>query len=123
MSYNATIPVKDQTAIYGTLSLRGRGLLVNMPREGNILVDDNEWTDNNVIDPEDFIGVAVAGFHYERPKWALRFNFWYTTDSVDDSTLPPDQDPENSGGTVTFEELREDDGVTWSKPTNITTQI
>lgn len=103
LNHNATIPLKGETAIYGTLILRARGFLVDMPREGNTFVDDNEWTENNVLDPEGFAGQIYAGFHYERPKWALRFNFWITTDTVDTDALALGQDAENTGGTITFE--------------------
>lgn len=103
LNYHPTIPLKGQTAIYGTLSIRARGFVVDMPREGNTFVDDDEWTENNVLDPEGFSGQVYAGFHYERPKWALRFNLWFTTDSVDVDTLPTEQDAENKGGTITYE--------------------
>jgi len=45
----------------------------------------------------------MVGFHYERPKWALRFNFWFTTDTVDADSLAGNEDPENRGGTITFD--------------------
>ena len=103
LHFNATIPNNDQTAIYGTFALRATGFLVDMMREGNTFVDDNPWTENNVLDPENVIGQAFIGFNYERPKWALRFNFWFTTDTVDEDSLAGDEDPDNRGGTITIE--------------------
>jgi hypothetical protein len=103
LHFNATIPDKDQTAMYGTFVVRATGFVVDMFREGNTFVDDNPWTENNVLDPNDVIGQLVVGFHYERPKWALRFNFWFTSDTVDPDLLPADEDPENRGGTITYE--------------------
>jgi lipid A 3-O-deacylase len=103
LHYNATIPADDGTAIYGTVVVRATSFLVDMLREGNTFVDDNEWTDNNTVEPEDVIGQVIVGFHYERPKWALRFTFWASTDTVDPDTLVGDEDPENKGGTITYE--------------------
>jgi hypothetical protein len=103
LHYNATIPVDNETAIYGTLVVRATGFLVNMLRHGNTFVDDNPWTENNVLDPEDFVAQVLVGFNYERPKWALRLNFWFTSDSVDPDSLAANEDPENGGGTITFD--------------------
>ena len=103
LHFNATTLDNNQTAIYGTFIVRATGFLVDMLRDGNTFVDDNEWTENNTLDPEDFIAQAMVGFHYERPKWALRFNFWFTTDTVDADSLAGNEDPENRGGTITFD--------------------
>jgi len=103
LSYHAMLPAKDESLFYGTLIVRGTGFLVDMLREGNTFVDDNEWTENNILDPKDFTAQVYAGIHYERRSWALRFNFWYGSGTVDTDVLPPEQDPENSGGTIVYE--------------------
>ena len=103
LHYNATIPLKDATAIYASIVVRATGLAVNMPREGNNFTSSNEWTENNTIEPEDFVGQVFFGLNFERPKWAFRLNFWLTSDSVKPESLQPGEDPENKGGTITFE--------------------
>ena len=103
LQYNAVIPERDQTAIYGSIIVRTTGLLVNMPMEGNTFVDDNPWTELNTIEAEDFVSRVFVGFNYERPKWALRFHAWWSTDSVKRETLLMAEDPQNNAGTITFE--------------------
>jgi len=103
LHYHAMLPAKEESFFYGTLIVRGTGFAVHMLREGNTFVDDNEWTENNVLEPKDFTAQVFAGIHYERQKWALRFNFWYGSDSVETDVLPAEQDPENTGGTITYE--------------------
>ncbi len=104
MRHNATIPRQDgQTEIYGTLALRAWAWGVFLPLEGNILVDDNEWTDNNTIDPENVIGQAMVGFHYVRPKWGLHATWHFATDNIDEDSLAEGVDVENNFGFLIFE--------------------
>ena len=103
LHYNATIPLQDTTAIYASIVARASGLAVNMTKKGNNFTSSNEWTENNTIEPEDFVGQLFVGLNFERPKWAFRLHFWFTSDSVKQESLLPDEDPENKGGTITFE--------------------
>jgi lipid A 3-O-deacylase len=103
LNFDASIPNAGRTAIYGSLVVRATRFLVAMPREGNNFTDSNEWTENNVLEPKDFIGQIFLGFNYERPTWAGRFTLWYGTDSVETDSLAEGQDPENRGGTLTIE--------------------
>ena len=103
LNYLAVIPERNQTAIYGSIIVRTTGLLVNMPMEGNTFIDDNPWTELNTIEAEDFVSQVFVGLNFERPKWALRFNVWFSTDSVKSETLQTTEDAENNAGTITFE--------------------
>jgi hypothetical protein len=104
MAFDATLPRKDNQAdIYGTLTVRAWAWAVFMPLEGNTFVDDNEWTENNTIEPENVIGQAIVGFHYVKPKWGLHATWTFATDNVDEDSLRPGIEVENSFGTLMFE--------------------
>lgn len=104
MAYDATLPRQDgQTEIYGTLAIRAWAWAVFMPLEGNTFVDDNEWTENNTIEPENVIGQVIFGFHYVRPKWGLHATWTFATDNVDEDSLTPGAEVENNFGTMMFE--------------------
>lgn len=104
MAYDATLPRQDgQTEVYGTLAVRAWAWAVFMPLEGNTFVDDNEWTENNSIEPENLIGQAIVGLHYVRPKSGLHATWTLATDNVDEDSLAPDVEVENNFGTLMFE--------------------
>jgi len=103
LHYQASLPSGSRTAFYVSLIARGTGLAVNMPHEGNTFVDDNPWTELNTIESEDFVAQGFLVLNLEYPKWALRMSFWKTTDTVKKEFLAPGEDPENEGGTITFE--------------------
>ena len=104
MAYDATIPREDvRTEIYGSAVVRATGLAVFMPLEGNILVSDNEWTDNNTIDPENFLGQVILGFHIVRPGWGIHVTWFLTTDTVDRDSLSADEDPTADFSTLMIE--------------------
>jgi lipid A 3-O-deacylase len=103
LHYDATLPDSRRTIVYGSIAIRATGIGLIMLRDGNTFVDDNEWTENNVIDPKDVVGAVVAGFHYVRPKWGLHLNWWLSGDTVDDATLPVDQDAAQDFSTFVIE--------------------
>jgi hypothetical protein len=102
MTYDATLGREDgRTEIYGTIAARMWAWAVFMPLEGNVLVSNNEWTDNNTIEPENVIGQAIIGFHLVKPRWGLHLNWTFATDNVDEDSVP--QSVENNFGMITFE--------------------
>jgi hypothetical protein len=103
LHYNATIPIDDGTAIYGSIILRATGFLVRLPIEGNNFTDNNPWTELNTIEPKDFNSQVIVGLNFERPKWAFRFVVWFASDSVNPDSLLANEDPDNKGGTITIE--------------------
>lgn len=103
MTYDATLGRADGRAeIYGTVAARVWAWALFMPLEGNYLVSDNEWTDNNTIDPENVIGQAIVGFHIVKPRWGLHFSWTFATDNVDEDTVA-DGTVENNYGMITFD--------------------
>jgi hypothetical protein len=104
MAYDATLPRADgRSEFYGTLALRAWAWAVFMPLEGNTFVNDNEWTDNNVIEPENVIGQAIVGVHYVRPKFGVHLTWVFMTDNVDENSLAPGTEVESSFGMLLFE--------------------
>ena len=102
MAYDATLGRADGRAeIYATLAARVWAWALFMPLEGNMLVSDNEWTDNNVIDPKQVVGQAVVGFHIVNPRWGLHFSFTFQTDNVEPESLG--SPVENDFGMITFD--------------------
>lgn len=97
LAYDATLPRQDdRTEFYGTLEIRAWAWAVFMPLEGNTFVNDNEWTDNNTLEPEKLIGQAIFGIHYVRPKWGVHGTWTLATDNVDEDSLAPGISVENS---------------------------
>jgi hypothetical protein len=104
MAYDATLPRQDGRAeIYGTLVLRAWAWALNMPLEGNTFASDNEWTDNNTLEPEKLVGQAIFGIHYVGPKWGAHLTLTFATDNVDEDSLPPGSDVDNNFGAVMIE--------------------
>jgi lipid A 3-O-deacylase len=103
LHYDATLPDSRRTLVYGSIIVRASGFAVMMARDGNILVNNNEWTDANVIDPKDVVGAVVVGFHFVRPEWGLHFNYWLGTDTVDDENFAVPDDPSNDFSTFVVE--------------------
>ena len=101
--HDATLPDDRRTLVYGSLAVRATGYAFFMPRDGNTLVDDNPWTERNVLDPERYVGQVTLGFHLVRPRWGLHLNWWITTDTVDVANLAPGEDPSNDFGMITLE--------------------
>ncbi len=103
MTYDATKGREDGRAeIYGTVAVRLWAWALMMPLEGNYLVSGNEWTDNNVIDPEHVVGQGIVGFHFVKPRWGLHFSWTFATDNVDSDTVM-DGNVGNDFGMITFE--------------------
>lgn len=89
---------------YLSLAARTTGIAHALPRDGNLFRNDNEWTENNTVDPKRWVHQLLIGLHHERPRWGVHLHFWYSGDTVkDDDRLFPTEDPQNNFGTVTFE--------------------
>ena len=104
MSYDATIDDGDGRYFYGTLALRATGFAHAMFFDGNVLADDDQWTEQHTIESEDGIGSIVLGVSYIRPTWGIHFNFWFTTDThVPGTTVAGAEDTTNDFGTIMYE--------------------
>ena len=86
LPYDASLPQSSRRSeFYVSLVARARAWALFMPLDGNILVSGNEWTDNNTIDPERYVGQGIVGIHYVRPSWGAHINWTFNTDTVDTS--------------------------------------
>jgi lipid A 3-O-deacylase len=83
MVYAASLPQPARRNLYASVALSATRLFVDLPRDGNILVDGNEWTESNTIQPAEWVGQLVLGLHIERQVWAARLTYWLTTDTFD----------------------------------------
>lgn len=103
LDYDPRASRPEAASTYASLVLRGTEFVHVLPRDGNLLRDDNRWTENNTIEPESEVGQVVLGLHYERPHWGVHLNFWYSTDTVRESSLAAAEDPRNNFGTLAVE--------------------
>lgn len=103
LDYDARIQAPGKSYFYASMIVRATGLLFALPRHGNLLRTDNEWTDDERIDPENLFGQLLLGLHYERPNWGLHFTYNLATDSVDRESGPEIEDKSNSFGILVGE--------------------
>jgi len=104
IEFDAALREPGQHYTYLSVTSRTTGIAFSIPRDGNLLRNGNEWTENNVIDPEPWVHQFVVGLHHERSRWGVHLAFWYSSDTVkDDRRLFPTEDPQNSFGTITVD--------------------
>ena len=98
MHYVATLqPANPQAgSLYATLALRGSAFA------HNIFLDGNTFRDSHSVDKEPLVGLAVAGFHYERKNWGIHFNIVASSDDVDTDDAP-DAEGRERLGSITIE--------------------
>jgi len=100
---DARLSRAGQTYFYSSLIVRGTGFLFAMPREGNLLRRNNEWTRDNVLNPRDFVGQLVFGVHMERQNWGLHANLFLTTETVKKINGTTVKDPRNNYISINYE--------------------
>ena len=100
---DARLSRPGQTYLYSSLIVRGRAFLFAMPRDGNLLRRNNEWSEDNVLDPRDVIGELILGFHLERASWGAHLNFAFTTDTVKNADDTAVANPKNNYASLNFE--------------------
>ena len=103
MDYDARIQAPGESYFYVSAIVRATGLLFALPRHGNLLRNDNRWTDNERIDVNNLLGQLVLGLHYERDRWGLHFTVNLGTDTVEPETGPDLEDPSNNFGILMAE--------------------
>ncbi|MDT8388070.1 MAG: lipid A deacylase LpxR family protein [Thiogranum sp.] len=81
MNYKGMLESPDpkRSSLYGSLVLRGTGVA------HDIFLDGNTFRDSHSVDKKTFVGLAIAGLHYERENWSASFNLMFPTDTVDTS--------------------------------------
>lgn len=103
MDYDARLQNPGQSYFYISAIVRATGLLFALPRHGNLLRNDNNWTDNEQIDVNNLLGQLVLGLHYERERWGLHFTVNLGTNTVEPGTLSDREDPSNNFGILMTE--------------------
>jgi lipid A 3-O-deacylase len=104
MSYDATIDNGDGRYFYGSVIVRAAGFAHATYLDGNLLIDDDDWTENHTIEPKDGIGSVIVGLHYLRPRWGIHFNIWLTSDTHESETIAPNaKDNTNDFSTLMVE--------------------
>lgn len=100
---DATIRTEGATYLYGTLIVRGTGTAYNMMYDGNLIRDDNEWTEQNTIDPKTWTGHTIIGVHYTTSTWGAHLTLWLSTETIEEEGLANSEDPRNSFGSLMVE--------------------
>lgn len=103
VDYDARIRSPGSTYFYGSMMARATGFLFAMPRDGNLLRNNNTWTENNALNPHDFIGKLLVGLHLERGNWGAHLDFVFTTKSVRNPEETTLADRGNDYASLTFE--------------------
>jgi len=103
IDYDARIPTPGRSYFYASAIVRATGLAFAMPRHGNLLRNDNLWTENERIDPKNLLGQLVLGLHYERARWGLHFTVNLATDAIDPEDGSNLEDPSNNFGILMVE--------------------
>jgi hypothetical protein len=104
MTYDATLTQLGGGAeFYMSLAAKVWAWAVFMPLEGNTLVSGNEWTENNIIDPNKVIGQVISGLHFVSPSWGLHLTLTFATDNVDEDSIRPGLEVNNNFATLMFE--------------------
>jgi len=103
LDYDARLHAAGESYFYASAIVRGTGLLFALPRYGNLLRDNNVWTENERIDPNRLLGQLILGLHYERTNWGLHFTLSLATDSVEAERGPGIEDPSNNFGILMAE--------------------
>ncbi len=103
IAYDARLapPEPKQASIYGSVGIQASAIAHHIGVDGNVIRDNPAHVDS--IDKEEFVGVLMLGFHYEKPTWAFHFKFHMTTDVVDEATATSTPDTDNNYGTFLFE--------------------
>ena len=102
MDYDATLLSGEQTRMYASVALRATYFAWALPREGNLLVD-NEWTDRNTVGINRVVGQTVIGLHWVGPRFGAHLSLWLSTETVKEDNLPSSEDPRNSFGSFMAE--------------------
>lgn len=84
----------DDTALYGSLVVRGAVIA------HNIFLDGSLFKDSHSVEKEPLVAHLIAGLHYERPDWSIHFNMFFATDTVDDHQVTSAESNEMFGNVI-----------------------
>ncbi len=103
ISYDARLRSPGQTYFYGSFVFQGTALGFALPRDGNLLRNDNPWTENNTLSPRRWLRQAAFGLHLERAAWAAHLQMFIANDSFKRIEQSSIEDPRNNFGILSFE--------------------
>ncbi|MDT8408650.1 MAG: lipid A deacylase LpxR family protein [Wenzhouxiangellaceae bacterium] len=103
MDYNARILDPGVGYFYTSAIVRGTGLLFALPRDGNLLRDGNDWTDDEQLDTKNLLGQLILGLHYETLNWGAHLNVFLATDSAEANNGSNLEDPSNNFAILSVE--------------------
>lgn len=88
---------------YASMVVRVSYIPWALPRYGNLFRRHDNWTENNRIKPELYVGQLIYGLHYLTAHWAAHLTLWLSTNTIDKRNLSPSEDPRNSFGSFMME--------------------
>jgi len=98
LSYATTAPQEGkQCAFYASVALRTSYAAYT------ILLDGNTFADSQSIDYNRVVHAVIGGLHYERRSWGMHFNWLFSTDSLDEDVVAPEEDTALDYGTLTLD--------------------
>lgn len=69
--------------LYVSGAVRGVALGFTLPRDGNLIRNDNRWTRSNRLDPKRLLARLEIGLHLVQPHWAAHLQYWLSTRVAD----------------------------------------
>jgi len=99
LSFDAQMPPPSWARSVLYASVVARGVAVAHA----LFLDGSTFRDGHSADRETLVGELILGLHYQRRKWGIHLNLWYTTDVIDSRTVKAQPDPSNDFGTLMFE--------------------
>lgn len=106
LDFDGRIHGADPHHLYVSAILRGTAMLHALPRDGNLLRDDDDWTDRNELDAEEFIGQLGLGLHFERRNFGMHATFFLGSSAIENRRSSLGErvsDPSNNFASVVFE--------------------
>lgn len=99
MDYDAMLLPGQRDHLYASITLRATHFAWALPREGNLLVD-NDWT---TLDMNRTVGQTIIGLHWVGSRFGVHLSLWLSMDTVDKANLPPSEDSRNNFGSFMAE--------------------
>jgi len=103
IDYCANLRGGERTYVYGSVVARLTRFFHALPRDGNYFRSGNAWTEQNMIDPEDFVGELILGAYYQRPTWGANLSLSLSTKTYSGAPSLDSQDLRNNFAVVSFD--------------------
>jgi len=103
LDFDARIHAPQRTYLYTSVILRGTGFGHALPRDGNFLRNNDDWTDDNELNASEFVGQVGLGLHLERRNWGAHLNVYFATSAIENPGRDAVADPNNNFAVAIFE--------------------